>query len=63
MEMLRFESAYHEWLDEVYEANIPRYPVVNRLVRVLDTLTPCGCCDDHCDNDEEYEIPRKEKWL
>ena len=63
LEMMRFENAYHEWLDELVNSKIARYPIVNKLVKVLDTLAPCGCCEDHCDDDDDYHITRKEKWL
>jgi hypothetical protein len=48
-EMQRFESAYSPWLQEMAATEMPAYEKVNPLVDVLNTLQPCGCCNDECD--------------
>ena len=48
-EMKRFEEAYYNWLEEMSVTEIPAYEKVNPLVNVLNTLRPCGVCEDDCD--------------
>ncbi len=47
-EMQRFEKAYYDWLDEMSKTEMPVYDKVNPLVQVLNTLRPCGVCEDDC---------------
>lgn len=47
-EMKRFEAAYYNWLEEISITEIPAYEKVNPLVDVLNTLRPCGVCEDDC---------------
>lgn len=47
-EMQRFEDAYAPWLQEMAQTEMPAYEKVNPLVEVLNTLRPCGSCDDDC---------------
>jgi hypothetical protein len=47
-EMRRFESAYRAWLMETARTEIPGYEIVNPLVDVLNTLKPCGYCEEEC---------------
>jgi hypothetical protein len=49
-EMQRFEKAYGPWLQEMAQTEMPAYEKVNPLVDVLNTLRPCGSCDDDCDD-------------
>ncbi len=49
VEMKRFEEAYYGWLEEMSMSEIPAYEKVNPLVEVLNTLRPCGVCEDDCD--------------
>lgn len=51
-EMKRFEEAYYGWLEEMSVSEIPAYEKVNPLVEVLNTLRPCGVCEDDCDCSE-----------
>jgi hypothetical protein len=48
-EMRRFEEAYGTWLAETAQTEAPTYEAVNPLVNVLNTIKPCGCCNDDCD--------------
>lgn len=48
LEMKRFESVFREWLHEMAATEMPAYEIVNPLVEVLNTLKPCGSCDDDC---------------
>lgn len=48
-EMQRFETAYGEWLLEMSQTEMPSFEKTNPLVDVLNTLRPCGVCDDECD--------------
>jgi hypothetical protein len=48
-EMKRFEEAYYNWLEEMSVTEIPAYEKVNPLVSVMNTLRPCGICEDDCD--------------
>lgn len=52
VEMKRFEEAYYAWLEEMSVTEIPAYEKVNPLVEVLNTLRPCGVCEDDCDCQE-----------
>ena len=47
-EMRRFETAYRNWLVEMAQTEIPGYEKVNPLVDVLNTLKPCGYCEEEC---------------
>jgi hypothetical protein len=47
-EMQRFETAYSDWLLEQAQTEMPSYDKVNPLVDVLNTLQPCGTCNDDC---------------
>jgi hypothetical protein len=47
-EMRRFEDAYAGWLLEMAQTEMPGYEKVNPLVEVLNTLKPCGACEDDC---------------
>jgi hypothetical protein len=47
-EMQRFEKAYYDWLQEMSKTEIPAYEKVNPLVQVMNTLKPCGHCEDEC---------------
>ncbi len=50
-EMQRFENAYYDWLEEMAQTDLckmPSYEKVNPLVKVLNTLRPCGICEDEC---------------
>ena len=47
-QMRRFETAYAGWLTEMATNEVPAYEKVNPLVTVLDTLQPCGHCQDDC---------------
>ncbi len=47
-EMKRFEEAYCNWLEEMSVTEMPSYEMVNPLVDVLNTLKPCGVCDEEC---------------
>ncbi len=47
-EMIRFEKVYCEWLEEMSLTEMPSYEKVNPLVEVLNTLKPCGTCEDDC---------------
>ncbi len=47
-EMIRFETAYCSWLEEMSLTEMPSYEKVNPLVEVLNTLKPCGVCEDDC---------------
>lgn len=47
-EMQRFEKVYYDWLNEMYLNEMPSYEKVNPLVDVLQTLKPCGACEDDC---------------
>jgi hypothetical protein len=48
LEMKRFEKAFRDWLQEMSQTEIPDYEKVNPLVDVLNTLRPCGSCEDEC---------------
>ncbi|MFL5740128.1 MAG: hypothetical protein ACJ75B_07915 [Flavisolibacter sp.] len=48
LEMQRFEKLYYEWLREMALTEMPGYEKVNPLVDVLNTLRPCGICDEDC---------------
>ncbi len=58
-EMKRFEEAYYNWLEEMSVTEIPAYEKVNPLVTVLNTLRPCGVCEDDCDCSEPGTEPEK----
>ncbi len=61
-EMKRFEDAYGNWLAEMAQTEAPDYAVVNPLVNVLNTIKPCGHCDDDCDTPAEGKrVPQKEE--
>ncbi|KAA2239285.1 hypothetical protein F0L74_24065 [Chitinophaga agrisoli] len=47
-EMQRFEKVYFDWLQEMAQTEMPSYEKVNPLVDVLNTLQPCGVCEDDC---------------
>jgi len=47
-EMLRFEKVYYDWLQEMAQTEMPSHEKVNPLVEVLNTLKPCGICEDDC---------------
>lgn len=47
-EMQQFEVVYYNWLREMAQNEMPGYEVVNPLVEKLNTLKPCGACDDEC---------------
>jgi len=47
-EMKEFEQAYHSWLDEMAQNEMPRYEIVNLLVEKLKTLKACGSCNEDC---------------
>ena len=50
LEMKAFEMVYYNWLKEMSLNETPQYASVNPLVIKLNTLTPCGSCDDECDD-------------
>ncbi|MDB5086634.1 MAG: hypothetical protein JWR09_628 [Mucilaginibacter sp.] len=50
-EMQRFEKAYNAWLLEMAQTEVPDYEVVNPLVDIINTLKPCGVCDDDCSHE------------
>jgi hypothetical protein len=50
-EMQRFEKAYRAWLVEMSQTEVPDYEIVNPLVDIINTLKPCGVCDDECDHE------------
>jgi hypothetical protein len=52
-EMQRFEKAYGDWLLEMSQTEMPTYAKTNPLVEVLNTLRPCGVCEDACDSVEK----------
>ncbi len=47
-EMRRFETAYADWLQEMAQTEMPSYEKTNPLIEVLNTLKPCGPCEDEC---------------
>jgi hypothetical protein len=52
-EMIRFEKTYCDWLEEMSLTEMPSYEKVNPLVDVLNTLKPCGVCEDDCGEQEK----------
>jgi hypothetical protein len=46
--MKRFEKVYFDWLQEMSVTEMPEYARVNPLVDKLNSLLPCGMCDDEC---------------
>ncbi|MGZ8180378.1 MAG: hypothetical protein ACXWT1_00315 [Methylobacter sp.] len=48
LEMQRFEKVYSDWLLEMSQTEMPSYEKTNPLVDTLNTLRPCGVCDDEC---------------
>ncbi len=52
-EMKRFEDAYGNWLAEMAQTEAPAYDAVNPLVNVLNTIKPCGHCNEDCDTHVE----------
>lgn len=48
-EMQRFEKVYCDWLLEMSQTEMPALEKTNPLVDVLNTLRPCGVCEDECD--------------
>jgi hypothetical protein len=55
-EMRHFEMVFKEWLKEMATTDLPAYNKVNPLVHLLDTIKPCGCCEDECEHDgDEYD--------
>jgi hypothetical protein len=38
---------------EMANTDLPAYNKVNPLVHLLDTIKPCGCCEDECDHDDD----------
>jgi hypothetical protein len=48
--MMRFEKAYNDWLVEMSQTEVPDYDIVNPLVDIINTLVPCGVCDEDCDH-------------
>jgi hypothetical protein len=48
LEMKRFETAFRQWLQEMAATEMPDYENTNPLVDVLNTLKPCGSCEDEC---------------
>jgi hypothetical protein len=57
-EMQRFEKAYGEWLLEMSQTEMPSYAKTNPLVDVLNTLRPCGVCEEVCDSVEKIVTER-----
>ena len=57
-EMQRFEKAYGEWLLEMSQTEMPSYAKTNPLVDVLNTLRPCGVCEDACASVEKIVTER-----
>ena len=53
-EMRQFEHVYEEWLKEM-TTDLPQIRVVNSMVHLLDTIKPCGCCEDECDHHYSHE--------
>ncbi|SKC66342.1 hypothetical protein [Ohtaekwangia koreensis] len=47
-EMQQFEKVYQQWLKEMALTEMPSYEYVNPLVEAINTLKPCGCCEDEC---------------
>ena len=47
-QMKKFESVYHNWLEELARTELPAYEYVNPLIETLNSLEPCGCCSDDC---------------
>ncbi len=48
LEMQRFEKVYADWLLEMSQTEMPSFEKTNPLVDVLNTLRPCGVCEDEC---------------
>jgi hypothetical protein len=59
-EMIRFEKAYCDWLEEMSLTEMPAYDKVNPLVEVINTLKPCGVCEDDCGGKEKEPEAIKE---
>ncbi|ASU33910.1 baseplate J/gp47 family protein [Mucilaginibacter xinganensis] len=59
-EMQRFEKAYNNWLLEMAQTEVPDYEVVNPLVDVINTLRPCGVCDDDCNHEAAPTVIKKD---
>jgi hypothetical protein len=47
-EMQRFETAYINWLLEMAQTEVPSYEKTNPLVDIINTIVPCGECEDDC---------------
>jgi hypothetical protein len=47
-DMKAFENVYQQWLREMALTEMPSYEHVNPLVEAINTLKPCGCCEDDC---------------
>jgi hypothetical protein len=47
-DMKQFEAVYQQWLREMALTEMPSYEHVNPLVEAINTLKPCGCCEDEC---------------
>jgi hypothetical protein len=47
-DMKQFETVYQQWLREMALTEMPSYEHVNPLVEAINTLKPCGCCEDEC---------------
>lgn len=60
-EMARFEKAYIGWLEEMAQTEIPSYEKVNPLVDVINTLKPCGVCEDDCMKEKPTDVASRIK--
>lgn len=54
-EMRRFESVYKAWLEEMADNELPASRIVNPLVHLLNTIKPCGCCEEEDCHDHNHE--------
>lgn len=60
-DMLQFEKVYWNWLKELSQTEMPSYEHVNPLVEMLDSLRPCGCCEDDCGGEGEGDHARSHR--
>jgi hypothetical protein len=47
-QMKKFEEVYCAWLQEMAQTEIPGYQFVNPFIETINTLQPCGTCQDEC---------------
>jgi hypothetical protein len=60
-EMVRFEKVYSDWLEEMALTEMPSYEKVNPLVDALNTLKPCGVCEDDCMKEKPTDVASRIK--